>query len=141
MKLHAALTLAAFGCSFSLAQAAGNAFDGTWSVNHACAVAPDGALPFTINYSMKVSNGIVDGEYNPGHNSGYFHIQGQIADDGNATFHMTGLTGQRPYNPGRTSPGLPFSYDFTGTFGGSRGTGHRVGILGRVCDFTFVKRG
>jgi hypothetical protein len=147
MRRHIALAFVAFGIwvltvlglSFNV-QAAGQGFDGTWTVKHECKKAPDGALPFAYNYIANVSAGSMDGQYTvPGVNGGTFHIHGPINPDGTGNLTMNGVTGQTEYNVGHLSPGVPFSYRIRAKFTTSGGSGRRTDGK-RHCDFTFVKR-
>jgi hypothetical protein len=112
-------------------------FDGSWTVTEVCDRAPDGANGYTLNYSVKVADGFLDGGYGLTRSTDVLRLHGGIGADGTADLEVGGLTGAPENSIGRIPPGSPYHYDVTGKFTRSTGTGSR--IQDRKCAFTFTK--
>ena len=117
------------------AQAQTNAFDGTWSARIVCAIAPDGAAGYQLDFAAQVRNGAVDGRYSNPRDGATALLTGQIQPDGSALLKVDGTTGRTEYTVGRVQPGTPYHYTANARFAGRSGSGTRNEL--RRCDLTF----
>ena len=113
-------------------------FDGRWGVILVCPKAPDGALPFTNEFTADVKEAMLHGEYGLAGQPNWMSLDGRIQPDGAANLEARGLTGDSSYAINHTARGVPFEHDVTAHFDASRGTGNWVTI--RTCDFTFTRQ-
>jgi hypothetical protein len=100
-----------------------------------CPKVPDGALPFTFEFTAAVKDPVLHGEHGFAGQPGWLSLDGRIQPDGAANLAARGLTGHPNYNINRTAQGVPYEHDVTAHFDASRGTGNWVTT--RICDFTF----
>jgi hypothetical protein len=140
--------LAVFGVVWALwyasawsAPADAGRFDGRWGVILVCPQAPDGALPWTIQFTADVKSAMLRGEYGIAGRPGYLKLDGPIRPDGTADMEAHGVTGDPAYNINGTATSVPYEHDVTARFVAARGAGnwraHQTNGLVRVCDFTF----
>jgi hypothetical protein len=132
----------AFGLSALLCAASASAqdagrFDGKWDVSLACPSAPDGALPFTFNFTADVKNALLHGENGVAGRPGWMSLDGLINADGTASLDAHGLTGHSQFNTGHADPGISYHHIVTARFNDARGAG--TWTTNRICDFTFTK--
>jgi len=113
-------------------------FDGDWSVVISCKAA-DGGQPFRNQYTAKVQNGQLHGQYLEKGTAGSHAMSGRISADGYAQLGITGLTGAPAYSRNNSPAGQKFYYPITAQFQGSRGTGRRTDGL-RECSAMFSKQ-
>ena len=111
-------------------------FDGIWSVTQIC---PDSgsARGYTIDYTVDVRNGVLNGQRGTKGKTDSTSYTGQIASDGTAKIRVEGLTGSPAYTPGGLPAGTPFGYTISGTFSG--GTGKAIRTETRPCTFEFSR--
>jgi hypothetical protein len=119
--------------------AAANAgqFDGRWGVTLVCPKSPDGAMPFTFEFSANVKDGVIHGEHGQSGQPGWMSLDGSIQPSGDANLQAHGLTGTSIYNINQTSRGVPYTHAVTAHFDAAQGTGEWV--TPRTCKFTFSK--
>jgi hypothetical protein len=138
MHRIASIALGVFVFCIASSAAAGAAdFDGKWDVVLVCPKSPDGAAPFTYEFTADVTNSMLHGEYGTPGSPGWMALDGGIQTDGNASMKAHGLTGRSAYNLNNTGRGLPYMHPVNAHFDGSHGTG--TWIAARVCNFTFTK--
>jgi hypothetical protein len=118
-------------------RASAGQFDGQWSVTLVCPKSPDGALPFTFEFSADVKDGVLHGERGQSGSPGFMSLDGNIQHNGDADLKAHGLTGHSEYNIDKTARGVPYSHAVTAHFDAAQGTGQWV--TPRVCKFTFTK--
>ena len=114
-----------------------NPFDGSWSTRIVCAVAPDGAAGYQLDFIAQVRNGAIDGRYSNPRDGSAALLTGQIQPDGRALLKIDGTTGRPEYTVGRIQPGSPYHYTANVRFNGASGSGTRNEL--RRCDLTFSK--
>jgi hypothetical protein len=106
-----------------------------------CPKAPDGALPWTIEFIADVKEAMLHGEHGLGGQPGWLSLDGRIQPDGVANLEARGMTGDSRYNLNRTVQSVPYEHDVTAHFDAARGTGNwrafQSNGLFRTCDFTF----
>jgi hypothetical protein len=130
--------LAIFGiANLAAVEARAAGFDGKWDVTLVCPKSPDGALPFTFEFSADVTNSSLHGEYGTPGSPGWMALDGSIQPDGSASLKAHGLTGHSAYNVSNTARGVPYMHPVIAHFEGSQGTGRWAAA--RVCNFTFTR--
>jgi hypothetical protein len=119
-------------------------FGGRWNVTLVCPKAPDGALPWTIEFIADVKEAMLHGEHGLKGQPGWLSLDGRIQPDGVANLEARGITGDARYNLNRTAQSVPFEHDVTAHFDGARGTGNWRAYQSngqfRTCDFTFGRQ-
>lgn len=120
----------------SLAVATGP-FDGSWNVVVACGQAPDGAKAYRWQFTARVQDGSLLGQYNQPGKIPSGTLRGQIEPTGVARLTMEGLTGDPDYSLSRVHAGSPIHYTATAQFTTRSGTGTRD--QSRHCDLSFSK--
>jgi hypothetical protein len=113
-------------------------FEGDWRVTISCKAA-DGGQPFRNQYTAKVQNGHLQGQYLEKGTAGSHALSGRISADGYAQLGVAGLTGAPTYSRNNTPAGTKFYYPITAQFQGSHGTGWRTDGL-RECSAMFSKQ-
>ena len=112
-------------------------FDGPWNVDLSCMNSSDGALGYTYQFTVHVSNGMLHGERGAPGSSGYIKLDGPIQSDGSAMLVAEGLTGKPVHTVGHVPELSPFRYHVNAHFAGGSGSGNRVEA--RVCTLGFSK--
>ena len=112
-------------------------FDGNWSVRLACPQAPDGAMPFTWDFSGAVRGSVLHATHGQSGQPAWLSLSGRIGPDGSAALTAQGITGTQGYNVNHAGRGVPYRYPVTAHFDPSRGNGFWT--TSRRCDFTFTK--
>ena len=120
----------------ALAASAGP-FDGKWSVRLVCPQAPDGALPFTFDFSGAVKGSVLHAVHGQSGQPPWLSLDGSIGPDGSAALTARGIAGTQGYNVNHAARGIPYRYPVSAHFEPSRGSGYWVSF--RKCDFTFTK--
>ena len=113
-------------------------FDGLWNVTIDCPKHSDGALGYVYELVAQVRDGFLRGEQGTEGSPGSLKLQGEIQPDGSARLDAKGLTGDPKYNVKSVSSGVPYAYQVTARFEGTRGTGQRMQT--RACSLTFVRQ-
>lgn len=124
------------------AQATGTHFDGSWTTTMSCDASEHmPAYQWTIQST--IANGIFHGQHGEEHGPGYLVIDGPINNDGSAKLHAKGTVQAGKAGLVTQLKGNKYDYNIEANFTENAGTGTRdkgAGILGRPCDFRFVKR-
>ena len=119
-------------------------FDGRWGVILACPKAPDGALPWTFQFTADVKDAMLHGQHGLPGQPGWLSLDGRIQPDGTANLNARGLTGSAHYNVNQTMDGVPYEHQVTARFDTSRATGNWRAAQSngqvRICDFTFSRQ-
>ena len=138
------LLLVLWSASASSATPDAGRFDGRWGVILVCPRAPDGALPWTFEFTADVKEAILHGEHGLAGQPGWLSLDGRIQPDGTANLEARGLTGNPQYNVNQTVGGVPYQHDVTAHFDASRATGNwrafQSNAQVRTCDFTFRRQ-
>jgi len=136
--------LSASGSASASAAADSGRFDGRWGVILVCPKAPDGALPFTFEFTAAVRQAMLHGEHGLAGRPGWLSLDGAIQPDGTANLEARGLTGDPHYNINQTTQAVPYEHDVSARFGASRGAGNWRALQSngqtRTCDFTFTRQ-
>ena len=123
-------------------QAAGSHLDGTWTTTMACDASVH--MPaYQWTFPSTIANGSFHGQHGVEGGPGYLIVDGPIKSDGSAKLHAKGTV-----QPGKAGivtelKGNKYDYNIEAKFTDTTGTGTRdkgAGILGRPCDFTFIKK-
>lgn len=124
------------------AQATGAHFDGTWTTTMACEESLH--MPaYQWTFPSTIANGIFHGQHGEEHGPGYLVIDGPINGDGSAKLHAKGTVQAGKAGLVTELKGNKYDYNIEAKFTDTTGTGTRdkgAGILGRPCDFHFVKK-
>lgn len=112
------------------------AFDGAWDVIAVCPPAGS-AMGYTLQFTAEVKGGVLHGVYGTAGQASSLTLDGPIQPDGTAKFAAKGLTGNAVFTGGQANQ-VPYAYDVTATFKGSRGIGSRVGGT-RTCNYSFQR--
>jgi hypothetical protein len=138
------LLLALWSASVSSATPDAGRFDGRWGVILVCPKAPDGALPWTFEFTADVKDAMLHGEHGLTGQPGWLSLDGRIQPDGAANLEAHGLTGDPHYNINQTVQSVPYEHDVTAHFDASRGAGNWRASQSngqvRTCDFTFRRQ-
>jgi hypothetical protein len=139
-----ALPALCFAASAAPATLDAGRFDGRWGVTLVCPKAPNGALPFTFEFTAEVKDAALHGEHGLAGRPGWLSLDGRIQPDGAANLEARGLTGDPHYNLGQSVQGVPYEHDVTARFDTSGGTGnwraYQSNGQTRTCDFTFARQ-
>jgi len=124
------------------ASIAGEKFDGNWITKLVCP-AKGNTEGYAWNIPSTIQNSNFHGERGTAGQGGYLSIDGKIKEDGSAKLKANGVVASRKYARGVfTTAGDDYSYDIKAQFEEAHGTGTKsagLGIVGRECDFEFVK--
>lgn len=118
-------------------------FDGKWVTRLTCP--PKGSTQgYTWEFPSEVQNSNFHGEHGTAGEPGYLLIEGKIDKSGNAKLSANGIVASRAYAKGVLAhKGEDYSYDIKAQFTETEGKGTRntgLGIVGRPCEFEFVKQ-
>ena len=120
--------------------AAGNPFDGRWSVVLVCPDTTDKSglvKGYEYTFAVSIHQGAVQGEYGaPGHPASVSYA-GQVSDDGTLEITATGNTGRSEYAVGKVAQGTRYGYTMQGKLVGSSGQATRREV--RPCTATFAR--
>jgi hypothetical protein len=126
-----------------LAQTAGSHFDGNWTTTMSCD-ASEHMPAYQWTFGSTITNGVFHGQHGEEHGPGYLVIDGPINGDGSAKLHAKGTVQAGKAGLVTQLKGNKYDYNIEAKFTDTEGKGTRdkgAGILGRPCDFHFVKRG
>jgi hypothetical protein len=144
MKFRKSLALIAVCAPMVLwAQAAGGAFDGTWTTNMSCD-ASEHMPAYTWTFVSTIANSTFHGQHGEEGGPGYMVIDGTIGADGSAKLHAKGTVSKGKAGLITQIKGNKYDYYVDANFTGTSGTGKReegAGLLGRPCSFEFTKQG
>jgi hypothetical protein len=119
------------------ASLAATPFDGRWSVALHCPSAPDGAKPFSWQFSGVVKDGVLAAEHGVLGRPAYLSVHGSIEPSGKANLVAEGVTGTAGYNINAVGAGVPYRFDVLAQFEAKTGSGYWMTT--RRCDFTFFR--
>ena len=124
------------------AQSAGSHFDGTWTTSMACDASSN--MPaYKWTFNSTITNGTFHGQHGEEHGPGYLVIDGSVNNDGSAKLHAKGTVQAGKAGIVTQLKGNKYDYYIEAKFTDTTGTGTRdkgAGILGRPCDFHFIKQ-
>jgi len=123
-------------------------FDGSWSATAYFHEYKDPSGPIakavTMNFPVKIENGLLQGEWKSKKTSAWFKISGKLGADGTGILNLHGITGPEEYNlknniseENHERAGKPYGFEIKAQFDGRHGMGKRIGLRGT--DFDFVK--
>ncbi len=127
--------LFALACVLPLQVRAASPFDGVWSVNMNCPTTPDGTLGYSHLFTVRVTDGLLHGEYGKSGSPGWVSLEGSIPPSGKTTLLAHGLTGQAAFAVGRPTEMTPYVFHVDAKFDDAHGSGER--IEARQCSFQF----
>jgi len=143
MKFRKSLALISVCAPMLLfAQAAGGAFDGTWTTNMSCD-ASEHMPAYTWTFVSTIANSSFHGQHGEEGGPGYMVIDGTIGPDGSAKLHAKGTVQKGKAGLITQIKGNKYDYYVDANFTGTSGTGKReegAGLLGRPCSFEFTKQ-
>jgi len=124
------------------AQAPGSHFDGTWTTTMSCE-ASEHMPAYQWTFQSTIDHGVFHAQHGEEHGPGYLVIDGPINNDGSAKLHAKGTVQAGKAGLVTAMKGNKYDYNIEAKFTDTTGTGTRdkgAGILGRPCDFQFVKK-
>jgi hypothetical protein len=113
------------------------AFDGTWIVREICESKPPIWPAGTIQYALKVKDGVLHNSFGEEGKPGSVIFDGKMEPNGSANIAVSGLT-QPANDPVHRPPGTPFHYRIALELKESSGAGVRVDSP-RPCRFELTK--
>ncbi len=113
-------------------------FDGAWWARVVCADVPSGALGYTLQLTVDVRDGLLQGQMGTAGQPGYLTLAGRIQADGTAALLARGVTGDAKFNLDHVARGSPYTYRVAARFDERQGSGKRMDA--RPCDLSFGRR-
>ena len=123
-------------------QAAGNRFDGNWTINMSCD-ASEHMPAYSWTFAGMITNGAFHGQHGEEGGPGYLVVDGPVNADGSAKLHAKGTVQKGKAGLVTQLKGNKYDYYIEAKFTENSGTGKRdegAGILGRPCSFEFNKQ-
>jgi len=124
------------------AQGTGSHFDGAWTTTMSCEASMH-MEAYQWTFRSTIMNGVYHGQHGEEGGPGYLAVDGPINPDGSAKLHAKGTVTAGKAGLVTAMKGNKYDYNIEAKFTDTTGTGTRdkgAGILGRPCDFTFIKK-